>query len=404
MKKYCSARVFLDKRRPLKNQTYPVRLRVTIKGKSNNYGLEKSMSEDDFNLVFSNAKRKPRWAADYLADFTAEQNRAVDILEKIRDLDFENFNRLFNPKSEGGNVKIYFENYIKKCKEENRHGTAYSYNNALKSFQSVVGLNNENFKDITPEWLRSYEKKMLAKEKPASQNTIGMYLRYMRAMYNQAIQDHVIPDHYYPFGKGKYQVPAGRGNKRPLQLDEIKELMRYDGPKLLYRDFFLLSYFLMGINYADLIILRWDQLRDGVLTHTRQKTKRTKKHNEPVKYVMSEKAMQIINKYGTRNNGPYMFNIIDKADDDAAIFRKKINFISATGKALKSIARDININENISTVFARHTAASIAHSKGTVSLNVISETLGHTSLQTTAAYLSSLGLDEKKSLSDALDF
>jgi hypothetical protein len=48
-----------------------------------------------------------------------------------------------------------------------------------------------------------------------SKSTIGIYLRPLRAIYNEAIEAGFAKgDKSYPFGRRKYQIPSGRNVKK----------------------------------------------------------------------------------------------------------------------------------------------------------------------------------------------
>jgi len=97
---------------------------------------------------------------------------------------WERFERLF--KSTGKiNVNSYFKTRIDLLKETKRTGTAQAYNNAISSLSKYKSI--LNFDDITPDWFEKYENWM--EEKGNSITTIGMYLRNLRAIFNQAIKD-----------------------------------------------------------------------------------------------------------------------------------------------------------------------------------------------------------------------
>ena len=70
------------------------------------------------------------------------------------------------------------------------------------------------FNDITVEFLRGYERYMLHSNK--SLTTIGIHLRTLRAIVNEAIVNKIIPADMYPFGlerKKKYEIPTSRNKK-----------------------------------------------------------------------------------------------------------------------------------------------------------------------------------------------
>ncbi len=58
-----------------------------------------------------------------------------------------------------------------------------------------------------------------------SLTTVGIYIRPLRALFNQAIRDGIIAPESYPFGKGRYQIPAGRNVKKALSLNDIEKIL-----------------------------------------------------------------------------------------------------------------------------------------------------------------------------------
>ena len=170
-----STQIILEKRRPRKKDgKFPVRLRVTINRKSLYYGLGSYLSEEDFDKMYVSRPRQKY--KKMLAEFMEEEKRANDLLEAMESPSFDQFKRLFLQKGEGGgNVEKYYLAYIKECKDDDRHGTASSYECSLKSLKEIKGLDGVNFRNITPRWLMDYERKMLDKRKSIS--TVGVYLR-----------------------------------------------------------------------------------------------------------------------------------------------------------------------------------------------------------------------------------
>ena len=54
--------------------------------------------------------------------------------------------------------------------------------------------------------------------------TQGIYLRNLRAIFNEAIADGIISkEKCYPFGRRKYQIPTGRNIKKALKLEQIEK-------------------------------------------------------------------------------------------------------------------------------------------------------------------------------------
>ena len=53
-----------------------------------------------------------------------------------------------------------------------------------------------------------------------------MYLRCLRTIFNQAIEENDINKEIYPFGKsnGKYQIPSAQKKKKALTSDQLQLL------------------------------------------------------------------------------------------------------------------------------------------------------------------------------------
>ena len=411
MKPKFTTAIIVDDRYPRKKDNKsPVKLRVTINRKARYYGVGEYLTPDELtNNVYT---LKPR--GDYkkmFVEFTEIKNRADAILETMETPTFEQFKRLFMQKGSGGNVKKYFDTYINTLKIDDQPGTASNYESAKTSLETMKGIESLNFRDITPEWLKDYQKKMQKAGK--SITTVSMYLRALRTLYNQAIRDGVISQTYYPFGRDKYIIPSARNHKRPLERWEIETLAGYQGKPIneMYRDFFLLSYSLMGLNFADLLTLQWNNIKhkttkDNGETETvkylqivRRKTEHTTQGDQQtIEININDYAQYIIDKYG--NGKKYVFSIIPPGDTPGEQRRKIKNFVRNTNQALKLIAKETGITENISTMFARHSAA-VHGLDGGATIGDVSHALGHKDLKTTSNYIKSMEGGKRK-LADAL--
>jgi site-specific recombinase XerD len=398
-----STGIVLEKRTPRKDKSCPVKLRVIIDRKTRYFGTGHYLSEEDFKRAFSS--KPPRRFKDLRSEVNQYEEKAAKILKALDRPNFDQFRRLFTQRGNGGNIEKYYQAYIADCKKYNRFGTASNYECSLKSLQEVKGLSGANFRDITPAWLEDYYHKMESRGKSVS--TIGIYLRPLRMLYNRAIRDGVVDAAYYPFGSekaGLFEIPSSENTKRPLSMDELELLAGYSGnpAREKYRDFFILSFYLMGLNYFDLLTLKWNQYHGDNISLIRTKTKRTtRKKQKPIELPVNEGARELIEKHGNPQ-GVYIFDVISTYDHPQEVRLKVQNFTRNSNQALKAIAKEINtkaqqtlINPAISNVFARHSAASHAIQSG-ASLPLVSQTLGHTNPKTTINYFSSFEKESKQ--------
>lgn len=381
--------IILETRTPRKDKTFPVKLRVIIDRAARYYGLGVYLTETEFEEAFR--PNPPAKLKKIVARLRAKEQTAIQLLEKIEPPSFELFKQQFTkrPISGIGNVKTYYQNYIDEMREKKRLGSASNYYYSLKALSNFTDIEKLNFKDVTPDFLNKFSDHLLENEKSIS--TIGVFLRPLRCVFNKALNDKIVSPELYPFGAGggKFQIPASEKHKRPLERWEIERLAMYNGSpaRNFYRDMFLISYFLCGINFGDLLTMRWDQLDGNTITFFRSKTKRTAKKQAEIELFVNDQCFELIQKHG--RPGKYIFPILNETDSPEKIHLKIKNFIRLCNQSLKKIAKEIGINPKISTVFARHSAASHGIEAG-ASIGAISQALGHSNIKTTSVYISAL--------------
>jgi site-specific recombinase XerD len=167
------------------------------------------------------------------------------------------------------------------------------------------------FADVTPDFLRKYEKWML--KEGNSITTVGIYLRSLRTVFNNAISEGLLSKELYPFGKKKYEIPTGNNIKKALTLKDIAAIYYYTPEPGTFadmaKDYWLFMYLCNGINVKDMCLLKYENLKGEVLEFERAKTTRTKRKVEPILVAFVDDVKEIIKKWGnTRNNGSTTFS------------------------------------------------------------------------------------------------
>jgi integrase/recombinase XerD len=340
------------------------------------------------------------------------ETRAANEIKKLVDFKFPDFEKQFF-RSEQADVKEQllksdvthaFTKYIASLKAEGREGTAASYDNAITSLTAYK--KKLKFEDITPDFLKGYEKKMILSGK--SITTVGIYLRSFRAIINQAISDGVMRQDQYPFGKRKYQPPGGVNIKKALTLAEIEKIFSYNAmpgsEEDKARDFWLFSYLCNGINIKDICLLRWKDINSENITFIRAKTSHTLKSNlRPIVAVLIEPALRVIHKWSQEKNGTdtFVFPILRPGltlERERTLIKYFTKFIN---RWMRKIAEKLGIDKDITTYFARHSFATVLKRSG-APIEFISESLGHSDMSTTHSYLDSFEDDTKREYAKAL--
>ena len=242
-------------------------------------------------------------------------------------------------------------------------------------------------------------------EKGKSKTTVGIYLRSLRAIFNRASIDKSL----YPFGegKGKYSIPTGKNIKKALTLEEIASIFHYQpepgNTKEMARDYWIFIYLCNGLNVKDLCLLKRKNIEGDILKYERAKTKRSKNNAEKIVVSLKPEAKAIIQKWGqpSINNESYVFPHLQKGlsvEREREIIQQLTKTIN---KYMKLIAKELEINKEVTTYFARHSFATILKNSG-ASMEFISEALGHSDMKTTKSYLSSFEAETIHKTTDAL--
>ncbi len=286
------------------------------------------------------------------------------------------------------------ELYIGRLRKEGRHSTAHVYKNALFSFCKFCGISNVSFRQVTRERLRLYGQYLC--ECGLKPNTVSTYMRMLRSIYNRGVEAGNAS--YVPRLFGDVYTGVDVRQKKALPAAELHKLL-YEDPKSerLRRTQAIaaLMFQFCGMSFADLAHLEKSSLDSNVLRYNRVKTKTPMS----VEVLDSAKEMieQLRNKQESLPDCPdYLFDILrgDKKRKDVASYREYQSALRRFNNSLKDLARVLHLKSPVSSYTFRHSWATTAKYRG-VSIEMISESLGHKSIKTTQIYLKGFGLEER---------
>jgi integrase/recombinase XerD len=336
----------------------------------------------------------------------AIEAKANKTIEDIGIFTFQKFENDYYSSAKGASdIFPYFKEYIKLLYSDGRLKTKDSYQSAMNPFKQVK--NSFGFYDISPDFLKKYEKWMLNRNN--SKTTIGIYSRNLRSVYNYGISKNVIKkDENYPFGKRKYIIPSGSNKKKALTQNEVAQIYKYEttpnSSEDRAKDFWIFSYLCNGINFKDIALMKVKNIDGDMLRFVRAKTENSTREDEIIiSCYVNEFMKSIIDKWRSGNTGKddYLFAILQKNDDLEEQKRKVAQFIKNTNKYMKIISMKIGIDKNVTTYYGRHSAATIMKKSG-ANIEQIREALGHQNTSTTQKYLDSFDDESKRELSKSL--
>ena len=396
--------IYIDKTHPQKNNECRISIRITFNRKRKYYSTPYSLTNYEFLTEIlgkelskeekkeSNKPQLKKAKHEYkeiALELQAYENKAAKIIRDLPVFTFELFEKhFFTNRIVNNTINNAFDYYINSLKLNNQVGTAVSYGCSKISLDKFIpGI---RFTDVTPEFLRKYERWML--ENGKSITTIGIYLRQLRTIFNNAIADELIPKEIYPFGKKRYEIPTGNNIKKSLPLSDIALIYNYKVKKntaiARSKDYWLFMYLCNGMNMKDVCLLKYKNVKDNVIEFERAKTIRTKRKVEPIRVALTADVKRIISKYGNKDTHPtnYIFPVLTK-DLTAERERQLIQQITQlVNDHMKLIAKKLGIENKVTTYAARHSFATILQRSG-VSTSFISEALGHSNVKTTQNYL-----------------
>lgn len=355
---------------------YPIRVFICITGKRINVGTGYYVSSpENFNEINYISSAEPGYKAknmrlrniiSEIEMYSLSHKKPDDLKDFVIELlDGKRF------KKKCGKVFVnYLEEFI--C-EKTKPGTINLYTTTKNKILNYDP--NVTFDTITVEWLRKFEKHM---SETMCVNGYSIHLRNIRAVFNWAIDNEKTT--LYPFRKFKIKHEATV--KRSLTAEQIRILRDYpcEDFQIQYRDMFMLMFYLIGINAADLFTLKRENfISGGRIQYNRAKT------NRLYDIKVEKEALDIIEKY---KGEKFLLSPLDKYKDYK-------DYLHHMNDALKTIGRKYKLGvgwtgdplfPEISSYWARHTWATIAYELD-IPHETIGQALGHAESDTTDIYI-----------------
>ncbi|NYJ26617.1 site-specific integrase [Allomuricauda sp. ARW1Y1] len=375
------------KYRKLANGEYPIVLRITKDKCTKIISLGVSCKKEhwDGNQI---SKRHPDYTLKNRLLLRAKE-KALRIVDefKLQNIDFtlDEFETSFRgKKSIKTTVSDFWLEKISDLNQAGRTGNARAYKDSYVSFFKFCNRKSLTFREITPSELDKYETYLRATG--SHDGGIGVRMRAIRALYNDAIKKGVVAEKYYPFKAYKVSKLKGKGFKTFLTKDEIERIINLDTdeyPHLLdTKNYAVFSYFMGGINFADLMRLKWEDVQNDRVNYIRSKTK----GRFSIKILAP--AAEILEYYRKLDTGTaFIFPILLKDKmTPLQIENRKAKSLRRYNSQLKEIASILNIKKKVTSYTFRHSFATNLKYSG-ISADVIGQSMGHSDVSVTQAYL-----------------
>ena len=367
------------------NRDFKVFFAITFKYKRFYIYTGLQTTEKFSGMIFPKSDKSAKAKTARLANLYADVENYVlshpnDTLEELKD----HLKEVINGAKKSDTSS--FVCYIRKIAEtKGRYNTQRNYERVARAIE--IYDKDCTFESVDKKWIVSYIDHERGKGR--KDNGIQTDIQILKFVFNRAIEDELTDK--FPF-RG-VSVKKEQTKKRCLSLEQLRAIRDFKlaGKKAMYRDCFMLSFYLIGINISDLLFLPKTSLKNGRIIYKRNKT------GKLYDIKVEPEAMEIIARHKSRKKDRLLSFL---EEGDATITNTFANNLTRHLRTIGDKERHSYyvtvhpIEEGITSYWSRHTWATLA-SEIDIPMEVIGRSLGH-SLWDNAVTSTYIKYDTKK--------
>jgi integrase/recombinase XerD len=352
--------------KPVRNTNeYTLLLRITVDRKHARIKLNYAIAKKHFNSspkeykYVRSSHTKHAVINSHIDEKIQEAKNVITYLEKKNLTVTANTikERMLSPKSMS--FLEYANQRADSLKDNNHFGNYKKYKTLILKLTNYRKGEDIQFDEITPSFLAAFEASLVTLGNGV--NTINGNFRTIRAIFYNAIEKGYVDQSKNPFFTFKLKLSnSSKDRLDELEIQKIEELTLDDNMLISkVRDVFLFSFYNAGIRISDVLMMTWDNIRDGRLVYKMYKT------NRVLSMKLKDKPLAILEKYKSKGE-VYIFPFFSDRYDysDPLFLHNQIGAKTAlVNKYLKQIAIKAEINKTITTHTARHSFADIVRQK-----------------------------------------
>lgn len=263
----------------------------------------------------------------------------------------------------------YCRLHLERMAREKQNGTLSVHRQAVKSLEEFMGRGLLFYDEMTTGLMREYREWLRGKGRRAP----SLYFSTVASIYREAKRElndtptgepRITRD---PFAIVKPdRMPQTR--KRALSTDEILRIRDFsaEGETSVARDMFMLSFYLAGINAADLFELKWAD--GGHVEYNRRKTRTRRADGAYMLLSVPDEARPILERYADRH-GEYALDFCRR-------YMHHASFRNMIVKGMNRIGAALGI-DRLTYYAARHSWATIAANECGVDIYTVEKALCH---------------------------
>jgi integrase len=364
-------KIHLDKRREKKDGTFPLVIRIRHFNHYFDIPTSINLNESEFDSKKALIKGNSKLSNDLQHQKNKIYIKFHDLMRDgltFEEIKFKMLNKRLPQKSL--TIESFWIDEIKRMTSSGRAGGARVYLSSLQGLSSVVDL-SISFKELKYKSLITADEEL--RKKGLSTNSIGVYMRCLRAICNKAIKLDIVDFTWYPFRK--YQIKRERTVPRTLSIEEMQKYFSVSLP-LTHKWFKsycigMLIFQLRGINLKDLLMLTNKNIKNNRIVYKRAKT------GKLYSIELLPETKQLLEFFNGKNT---LLGFLDEVFDNLHNQLESVDRYSQCRKNINAhlmqIGQQLNLSIPLSTYVFRYSYANIAKQLG-YSKDVIAEALGH---------------------------
>ncbi|MBQ4390060.1 MAG: phage integrase SAM-like domain-containing protein [Bacteroidales bacterium] len=280
-------------------------------------------------------------------------------------------------------VNLFVPIYERFMAARKAEGTRVIYRRALDAIRKHdPDIDKKPISELNLDWLTAIDTQMALTNK---KNTRSILLRSVRSVFNYAVSEGIISKN--PF-KG-FDLKQEPTVKRSMDVETLRKIRDTEVAPWQeeYRDMFMLMFYLIGVNAADLFLAKKDQLVGDRFEYNRKKT------GKHYSVKVQPEAMAIIEKYRGEN---WLLSPMDRYNNYKDYLQHMNKALSTLGQVYTTSSEKKGevIFPKLSSYWSRHTWATLAYEIG-IPIDVIGQALGHSDRQHVITFVY-IRLDNKK--------
>lgn len=365
-----------DTRRIKMNGTHPIVIRISLNGKTRDIPTGYSCKKDFWDL--KNRTIKPK-SVELVNIGKRIKEFEFMLLDKIRELEnSSNYNNniqsiknyLVKKSNSPKSIHEFWAEEIERQEKSKRFGNARNYQSALLGISKYQNLKIP-FEKVDYSWLISLE--VACKNNGLKTNSVAVYMRTLKSIFNKAIDHNFIDANKYPFRR--YKIKTEHTQPRVIGIKELNKYFNYtidkNSDEYLYWSIGKLIFLLRGINLTDLMQLTQENIKNNRIIYKRSKT------HKIYSIKLLPLAKEIIQEFITDDRKtlvPLLTDIEYKKSSKQPL--RICQIIKNVNNCLSNIGIKLGFEERLTTYVFRYSYANACKSMG-YSKDMIGEALGH---------------------------